>query len=54
MRNVETTLAPARASQRCERDAAVFVVQPSMVKVVERGTGAEQPKEETRNAKDVC
>jgi hypothetical protein len=25
-----------------------------MVKVVERRTGAEQPKEETRNAKDVC
>jgi mannose-6-phosphate isomerase-like protein (cupin superfamily) len=56
MRIVETTLAPSQSlgMQRCERDAAVFVVQPSKVKVVERGTGAEQPKEETRNAKDVC
>jgi mannose-6-phosphate isomerase-like protein (cupin superfamily) len=55
MRAVETTLAPGQSlgMQLCERDAAVFVVQPSKVKVVERAAGAEQVKEETRNAKDV-
>jgi beta-alanine degradation protein BauB len=56
MRIVETTLASGQGlgMQLCERDAAVFVVQPSKVKVVERRAGAEQAKEETRNAKDVC
>jgi beta-alanine degradation protein BauB len=57
MRIVETTLAPGdgRGMQRCDRDAAVFVVQPGKVKAVERAAaGAEQVKEETRNAKDVC
>jgi quercetin dioxygenase-like cupin family protein len=55
MRIVETTLTPGKGlgMQRCERDAAVFVVQPSKLKVVERAAGAEQAKEETRNAKDV-
>ena len=52
---VETTLAPGQTlgMQLCGRDAAVFVVQPSKLKVVERAAGAEQVKEETRNAKDV-
>jgi hypothetical protein len=57
MRIVETTLAPGgeRGMQRCERDAAVFVVQPGKVKVVERAAGGtERVREETRNAKDVC
>jgi mannose-6-phosphate isomerase-like protein (cupin superfamily) len=56
MRIVETTLAPGQdlGMQRCERDAVVFVVQSSKLKVVERAAGAEQAKEETRNAKDVC
>lgn len=56
MRIVETTLAPGQGlgKQLCQRDAAVFVVQSSKVKVVERAAGAEQAKEETRNAKDVC
>ncbi len=57
MRIVETTLAPGDGlgMQRCERDAAVFVVQPGKVKVVERAAaGPERVKEETRNAKDVC
>jgi quercetin dioxygenase-like cupin family protein len=55
MRIVETTLAPGQGlgMQRCERDAAVFVVQSSTVKVVERASGAEKAKQETRNAKDV-
>jgi hypothetical protein len=56
MRIVETTLAPGQGCgmQRCERDAAVFVVQPGKVKVVERAAGGpEQIKEETRKAKDV-
>src|SRR6516165_2977574 len=44
MRIVETTLASGQrlGMQRCERDAAVFVVQPSKIKVVERAAGAEQ------------
>jgi beta-alanine degradation protein BauB len=57
MRIVETTLAPGQRSgmQRCERDAAVFVVQPGKVKVVERAAaGTERVMEETRNAKHVC
>ena len=57
MRILETTLPPGAAlgMQRCERDAAVFVVQPGKVKAVERATaGPERVKEETRNAKDVC
>ena len=56
MRIVETTLAPGQGlgMQLCKRNAAVFVVQSSKVKVVERAAGAEQAKEETRNAKDVC
>jgi hypothetical protein len=57
MRIVETTLAPGGGSgmQRCERNAAVSVVQPGKVKVVETGAPAQsRSKEETRNAKDVC
>jgi mannose-6-phosphate isomerase-like protein (cupin superfamily) len=57
MRCVETTLAPGQSlgMQPCARDAAVFVVKPSKVKVVERtAAGAERVKEETRCAKDVC
>ncbi len=57
MRIVETTLTPGHGlgMQRCDRDAAVFVVEPGKVKVVERAAaGAERVKEETRNAKDVC
>lgn len=56
-RIVETTLAPGQGSgiQRSERDAVVFVVQPSKVKVIERPAGGpEQTREETRNTKDVC
>src|SRR6185437_670956 len=57
MRVIETTLPPGQGlgMHRCDSDAAVFVVQPGKVKVVERaGAGAEQVKQETRNAKDVC
>jgi mannose-6-phosphate isomerase-like protein (cupin superfamily) len=57
MRIVETTLPPGKSlgMQRCDRDAAVFVVQPGKVKVVERAAACpEQVKQETRNAKDVC
>jgi quercetin dioxygenase-like cupin family protein len=56
MRIVETTLPPGKSlgKQRCDRDAAVFVVQPGKVKVVEHAAaGPERVKEETRNAKDV-
>jgi mannose-6-phosphate isomerase-like protein (cupin superfamily) len=57
MRIVETTLAPGQGlgMQRCDRDAAVFVVEPGKVKVVERAAaGPERVTEETRCAKDVC
>src|SRR5512146_1815208 len=57
MRVVETTLAPGQSleMQRCDRDAAVFVVKPGKVKVVERAAaGPERVREETRSAKDVC
>jgi mannose-6-phosphate isomerase-like protein (cupin superfamily) len=57
MRIVETTLPPGEGlgMRRCERDAAVFVVQPGKVKSVERdAAGPEKVKEETRNTKDVC
>ena len=57
MRVVETTLAPGDGlgMRRCDRDAAVFVVQPGKVKAVERSAaGLERIKEEKRNAKDVC
>jgi hypothetical protein len=57
MRVVETTLAPGQGlgMQPCARDAAVFVVKPGKVKVIERsGAGAERAREETRSAKDVC
>ncbi len=57
MRVVETTLPPGKAlgMQQSDCDAAVFVVQPGKVKVVERAAaGPERVKEETRNAKDVC
>jgi mannose-6-phosphate isomerase-like protein (cupin superfamily) len=56
MRIVETTLAPGQGSgmQRAERDAAVFVVDPGKVKVIERtAAGAERATEETRSAKEV-
>lgn len=56
MRIVETTLAPGQATgaRRAERDAAVFVVEPGKVKVVERGSGgSERALEEMRKAKDV-
>ena len=55
MRIVETTLAPGQSlgMQRCERDAAVFVVQSSKLRVVERAAGSEQAEEETRRAKEV-
>ena len=57
MRIIETTLPPGQGlgMQRCDRDAAVFVVKPGKVKAVERATaGPERVKEETRAAKDVC
>jgi mannose-6-phosphate isomerase-like protein (cupin superfamily) len=56
MRIVETTLAPGQGlgMQASGRNAAVFVVQSSTVKVVERAAGGDQAKEQTRNAKDVC
>jgi beta-alanine degradation protein BauB len=57
MRVVETTLAPGDGlgMQSCDRDAAVFVLQPGKVKAVERAAAVpERVKEETRNAKDVC
>lgn len=56
MRIVETTLPPGQSlgKQVCDLDAAVFVVKPGKVKVVERATaGPERVKEETRNFKDV-
>ncbi|HEY2525468.1 MAG TPA: hypothetical protein VGI29_10450 [Candidatus Binataceae bacterium] len=56
MRIVETTLPPGKSlgKRHCERDAAVFVIQPGKVKVTERAAaGPERSKEETRNAKDV-
>ncbi len=56
MRIVETTLPPGESMGRrkAELDAAVFVVKPAKVKVVERATaGPERVKEETRNFKDV-
>lgn len=56
MRIVETTLAPGQesAAQRAERDAAVFVVDPGTVKVVERTpAGTQRVVEEERKAKDV-
>jgi len=56
MRIEETTLAAGQSlgMQRCERDAAAYVLQSSKVRVVERAAGAEQIREETRIAKDVC
>ena len=56
MRVVETTLAPGQNArmQRAERDAAVFVVDPGKVKVVEReSAGSERTLEEARESKDV-
>ena len=56
MRIVETTLGPGQRSgmQRAARDAAVFVVNPGKVKVIERAAGrAEHVSEEMRYAKDV-
>jgi hypothetical protein len=56
MRVVETTLAPGQSATmvRADRDAAVFVVDPSKVKVVERASaGSQQTIEEARRAKDV-
>lgn len=57
MRILETTLPPGEGlgMQRCDRDAAVFVVKPGKVKAVEWATaGPQRVKEETRAAKDVC
>ncbi len=56
MRVVETTLARGQGCgmQRAERDAAVFVVDPGKVKVIERTPGGgERASEEMRSAKDV-
>jgi mannose-6-phosphate isomerase-like protein (cupin superfamily) len=57
MRILETTLPPGKSlgKRRCDRDAAVFVVKPGKVKVVERAkAGPERAREETRAIKDVC
>ena len=50
MRIVETTLAPGGGSgmQRCERNAAVSVVQPGKVKVVETGAPAQSRSRKRR------
>jgi beta-alanine degradation protein BauB len=56
MRILETTLPPGQGCgmKKSERDAAVFVVDPGKVKVVERaGTGDDRVREESRKAKDV-
>jgi quercetin dioxygenase-like cupin family protein len=55
MRAVETTLPPGESLGMPKSDlvAAVFVVQPGKVKVIEGGA-AERVREETRNARDVC
>jgi hypothetical protein len=50
MRIVETTLAPGGGSgmQRCKRNAAVSVVQPGKVKVVETGAPAQSRSRKRR------
>jgi len=56
MRILETTLAPSQGCgmEKSERDAAVFVVDPGRVKVVERGASGDQSvREESRKEKDV-
>ncbi len=55
MRILETTLPPGQGCgmKKSERDAAVFVVDPGRVKVVERGASGERVNEESRQAKDV-
>jgi beta-alanine degradation protein BauB len=56
MRILETTLAPGQGCgmEKSDRDAAVFVVDPGRVKVVERAAGGDQSaREESRKFKDV-
>lgn len=55
MRVLETTLAPGQGCglQRAERDAAVFVVDPARVRVIERKADGERANEDMRNARDV-
>lgn len=56
MRVVETTLAPGQRvpMARADHDAAVFVVDPGKVKIVERASaGAERTLEEARHTRDV-
>jgi mannose-6-phosphate isomerase-like protein (cupin superfamily) len=56
MRILETTLAPGQGcgTQKSDRDAAVFVVDPGRVKVIERTASGEQSaREESRKEKDV-
>jgi mannose-6-phosphate isomerase-like protein (cupin superfamily) len=56
MRVIETTVPPGHSlgMKRCKLDSAVFVVQPSKVRVSERPAGeAPRSSEQVRNSKDV-